>query len=224
VPTVTAPAPGATGARGTDAALTRRILSFGFDTRAEMGMGGFIGLKIYPVVLFRDGTALTNVEALGFAGGVDAHRRAHPDDWTQWRKQGAEIELQKKGKWDKLAFNRTYSTLPADFHLNGRFRRSAGTGNIAIGGDQSVTVVSTYLFAPDGRVVRDMTVGSTGSSGDISVVTRSASPDKRGRYAIDGITLRIRYDDGSEEQRILVTDPADPKSAIWLNGDSYVRR
>jgi hypothetical protein len=209
---------------GTDAALVRRIASFGFDTRAEMGMGGFIGLKVYPVVLFRDGTALTDVKGLGFTGGIDAHRRAHPEAWAQWRSQGAEIQLLKKGKWGKLAFSSTYSTLPADFRLNGRFTRASGTGNIAVGGTQSVTVVSTYLFAPDGRVVRDRAVGSSGTAADVSVVTSSVSPDKRGRYTIDGITLRIRYDDGAEERRILVTDPTDPKSVIWLDGNGYVRR
>ncbi len=221
-----APAPiGGTRQSGAaDDELVRRIESFGFDTRAEMGMGGFIGLKIYPVVLFRDGTALRDVAGLGFTGGLDAHRRANADNWTQWRKQGSEIQLQGDGKWKKLAFPRTYSTLPPDFHLSGRFRRSTGAGNIAMGGTSSVTVINQYLFSPDGRVVRDGAFGSTSSAGDMSVVTSGAPPDRRGRYTITGLTLHIRYDDGSEERRILVTDPADPKSAIWLDGNSYVRR
>jgi hypothetical protein len=217
------PAPRRAGAT-VDPALLRSINAFGFDTRAEMGMGGFIGIKVYPVVLFRDGSALTDIAGLAFAGGVDAHRRAHADDWVRWRTQGGEIQLLKDGKWDKLEFQKTYSTLPRDFRLNGRFRRSSGTGNIAVGGTQSVTVVSTYLFSSDGRVVRDVAVGSTASAGDIAVATSQAGPDRRGRYSIDGITLLIRYDDGSEERRLLVTDPADPKSVIWLDGDSYVRR
>lgn len=206
------------------AALARRIDSFGFDTRPEMGMGGFIGIKVYPVVLFRDGSALTDVGGLGFAGGIDANRQAEPKRWTRWRRSGGTVQLQKDGKWDDLEFQRTYGTLPADFRLEGRFRRSSGTGNVAVGGSQSVTVVSTFLFARDGRVVRDASVGSTGSAGDVSVATSQASPSQRGRYTIDGITLRIRYDDGHEESRILVTDPTDPKSVIWLDGDSYVRR
>lgn len=211
-------------ARAATAALVQRIESFGFDTRPEMGMGGFIGLKVYPVVLFRDGTALTDVAGLGFAGGVDAHRRAHADDWTRWRRANGEIQLLDGGKWDKLAFRNTYSTLPRDFRLNGRFRRAGGTGNIAIGGTSSVTVVSQYLFSSDGRVVRDGSAGATATGGDFTVAVGSADPSRRGRYTIDGITLQIRYDDGTEERFILVTDPADPKSVIWLDGDSYVRR
>jgi hypothetical protein len=208
----------------TTAAIAQRIDAFGFDTRTEMGMGGFIGLKIYPVVLFRDGTALTEVDGLGFAGGLDAHRRAQPLRWTRWRRTGAEIELEKKGKWDKLAFRRTYSTLPRDFRLSGRFSRASGTGNIAVGGTASVTVVSQYEFTADGRVVRDGSAGSSASERGASVVTTSSAASQRGRYSIDGIMLRIRYDDGSQEQRILVTDPADEKSVIWLDGNGYVRR
>ena len=211
-------------ARGATAALTSRIESFGFDTRPEMGMGGWIGIKVYPVVLFRDGTALTEVEGLGFAGGLEAHRRAHADDWTRWRRAGSEIQLLKDGKWDKLEFQRTYSTLPRDFRLNGRFRRSGGTGNVAVGGTSSVTVVSQYLFSPDGRVLRDGSAASTATAGDFTATASSAAPSQRGHYTIDGITLVIRYDDGKEERRILVTDPTDPKSVIWLDGDSYVRR
>jgi hypothetical protein len=36
--------------------------------------------------------------------------------------------------------------------------------------------------------------------------------------------LRITYDDGSVESRILIADPTDPKTAIWLDGVGYVRR
>jgi hypothetical protein len=206
------------------AATLSRIESFGFDTRTEMGMGGFIGLKIFPVVLFRDGTALTDVAALGAPEGIDTHQRATPRDWTRWRRAGGEIQLLDDGKWDKLAFQRTYSAMPNGFRLNGRFRRTGGTGNIAIGGSESVIVTNEYTFTPDGRVLRGGSAGATAAGGNVAVTTQSVAPDRRGQYSIDGLTLRIRYDDGTEERRILVTDPSDPKSAIWLDGDSYVRR
>lgn len=204
--------------------LAQRIEAFGFDARPEMGAGGFMALKIFPVVLFRDGTALTRVDGLGYPQGLDAHRAANARSWTRWRRTGGAIEVLDNGRWDKLAFPQTYSTLPPDFRLDGRFRRSSGTGNVALGGTQSVTVVSTYVFTRDGQVLRDVNVGSTASAGDVSVAARAAAPSQRGRYTIDGITLRIRYDDGHDESRILVTDPGDPKSAIWLDGNSYVRR
>ena len=212
-------APAASGAAN---AIAARIVSFGFDSRAAMGVGGFMMMNIYPVVLFRDGTALTAVEGLGFQAGLDAHRAAHPSDWTRWRRQSGEYQLESKGKWEKLQFRKTYSTLPAGFRLNGRFSRTSGTGNIAMGGTASVIVESAYAFTTDGHVIRGGFAGSMNTSSDVSVVTRSVAANRRGQYTIDGITLRISYDDGSRVQFIIVTDPADP-SVIWLDGASYVR-
>ena len=106
----------------------------------------------------------------------------------------------------------------------GGFSSLSGVGTVAVGGTSSVAVVSEYTFGADGRVIRGGASGSTTSAGGASVVTSNVAPSRRGRYDIDGVTLRIRYDDGSHEQRILVTDPDDPKSVIWLDGSSYVRR
>lgn len=204
--------------------LAARIDRFGFDSRLGMGVGGFLTTNIFPVVLFKDGTALTEIEGLNFPGGLAAHRRANPDDWTRWRHQGDEWQLQSKGKWEKLAFRATYSTLPAGFHLTGHYSRLGGTGTVGVGGTASVTVVREYSFGADGQVVRGGAAGSSTRDGNASVVTSNVAPNRRGRYSIDGVTLRIRYDDGSQEQRIIVTDPADPKSVIWLDGDGFTRR
>jgi hypothetical protein len=206
---------------GPAAPLARQIDSFGFDTKAGMGMGGFITTEIYPVVLFRDGSALTDVTGLNDPA---THRRANPEDWVKWRRSGGKIELLKSSGWKAMSFSRTYASLPPGFRLDGLFRRLSGVGNIAVGGSDSVSAVSEYRFWPDGAVVRGGSLGSTASPGESSVVTRSVSPDARGTYRIDGLTLVIRYDDGSSERRILVADPADPKTAIWLDGRGYVQR
>jgi hypothetical protein len=208
-------------APGPAAPLAGRIDSFGFDTKAGMGMGGFITTEIYPVVLFRDGSALTDVTGLNDPA---AHRRANPENWVQWRRSGGKIELMKSSGWKAMSFPRTYASLPAGFRLDGMFRRLSGGGTMGVGGDQSVSVVSEYRFWPDGSVVRGGRAGAMASAGSSSVVTSSVSPDVRGTYRIDGLTLAIRYDDGSSERRILVADPADPKTAIWLDGRGYVRR
>jgi hypothetical protein len=207
--------------RGTPSAITGQIDSFGFDTKAGMGIGGFITTEVYPVVLFKDGSALTDVTGLNDPA---AHRRANPEDWVRWRRSGGKIELMKSSGWKAMSFSRTYVSLPAGFRLNGLFRRLSGAGNMGVGGSDSVSAVSEYRFWPDGTVVRGGSLGSTASSGDSSVVTSSVSPNARGKYRIDGLTLSIRYDDGSSERRILVADPTDPKTAIWLDGKGYVQR
>lgn len=59
-------------------------------------------------MLFRDGQALKRIEAIGFAGGPEAHRRAQPRDWTSWRRSGGKVEIiNAKGEWNALAFGIT---------------------------------------------------------------------------------------------------------------------
>lgn len=200
------------------------IDSFAFDTRPKMGLGGFIALDIYPVVLLKNGQLLADVRGLRFAGGLAAHRTAHPDDWTRWRRAGGKVQLLKDGAWADLPFDNTYARLPADLRLTGRFRSTSGVGNVAVGGAQSVTVVDEYRFSADGRVVRTGSVGSTAQAGGTSVVTRGGPGERMGRYRVDGLLLRIDYDDGSREQRVLITDPAKPGGVLWLDGESYVER
>jgi hypothetical protein len=202
-------------------ALAAQIDSFGFDTKVGVGMGGFITTEIYPMVLFRDGTALTDVERLA---NPEAHRRANPEDWIPWQHVGGKVELAKSSRWEALPFPKTYASLPIRYRLNGLFRRLSGVGNIAIGGGESVSAVSEYRFWPDGAVVRGGSLGASAASGTSSVVTNSVSPNLLGTYRIDWLTLSIVFDDRSTERRILVADPSDPKTAIWLDDYGYVQR
>jgi hypothetical protein len=217
-------------ARAADtAALLAEIDAFGFHSRMTMGVGGFLTTRIFPVVLFRNGDALLDVEGLADPDGLEAHRGAHAKDWTRWRRAAGELQLEMPGRggareWRKLHFQTTYPQLPAGFRLDGRYRSLKAVGNLAMGGGDAVTAYAEYVFTPDGRVMRGGGVGSTSQAGDVSTVTAGVAPDRRGRYDIDGLTLRMRWDDGRIESRILVADPNDPKTALWLDGVGYVRR
>lgn len=224
-----AAAPPAVPLAAARAALLRDIDSFGFHSAAAMGVGGFITTRIFPVVLFRNGDALLDVEGLAHPGGLAAHRDANADDWTRWRRAAGELQIESTKRdgareWRKLHFQTTYQELPDGFRLDGRYRSLSGVGNLAMGGSQSVTVFSEYSFARDGSVRRGGGVGSTAAAGDVSTVTAQAAPGQRGRYEVRGLTLQIRWDDGSTETRIIVADPTDPKTGLWLDGVSYVRR
>ncbi|WP_341887571.1 hypothetical protein [Variovorax sp. YR752] len=207
-----------------DAALLAQIDSFGFDSRPTMGIGGFITTEIYPVVLFRDGRLLTDAEGLMFAGGPAAHQAAHPKDWTRWRRQGGELQIAGEKGWEKLPFQSTFRQLPAGMRLDGLYRRLGGTGNIAVGGTATVAAWNEYRFTPDGRVTRGGGAGARTEAGGGSVVTRSQAAGQQGSYRIEGVMLTIRYDDGSEEVRLIVTHPKDPRGAIWLDGQGYAQR
>lgn len=220
----TPPAPAGNPPGVSPSALLASIDSYGFDTRAKIGLGGMVALDVVPVVLFRNGEALTDVRGLSFPGGIAAHRRAHADEWTRWQRSGGKIQLAGPKGWEPLAFATTYPRLPAGFRLAGEYRSVTGTGNVAIGGTQSVTVYDVYTFTADGRVERQGGSGSRAEADRTSAVTRNANATRLGTYTVSGLTIDIRYADGSRESRILITDPTDPKSAIWLDGESYVRR
>lgn len=207
-----------------DAALLAQVEAFGFDTRPVMGIGGFITTDIYPVVLFRDGRLLTDVEGLMFPGGPAAHQAAHPKDWTRWRRQSGELQIAGGKGWEKLPFQSTYRQLPAGMRLDGLYRRLGGTGNIAVGGTATVAAWNEYRFTPDGRVTRGGGAGARAEAGGGSVATRSQAAGRQGSYRIEGVMLTIRYGDGSQETRLIVTDPKDPGGAIWLDGQGYAQR
>lgn len=201
-----------------------QIDSFGFHSRLSTGVGGFLTTNIHPVVLFRDGRALLKADGLAFPAGLEAHRRARPADWTRWRRAGGVLEIEGSKGWTKLAFQTIYPKLPAGFRLEGRFRRLSGTGTLAVGGSDSVAAWSEYQFSRDGRVMRGGGAGARAEAGAGSVTAKSTAPLRSGSYRIDGLALRIRWDDGGSASHVLVTDPRDPDSAIWLDGHGYARR
>jgi len=205
--------------------LLPEIDSFAFNTRSKMGMGGFIALDIYPVLLFKSGEALTNVKHLAEGGDKTSLQRRHGADFTRWRKSGGELQIQEKdGGWKTLPFQTTYARLPDGLALDGLYRSTSGTGNIAVGGTQSVTAWEDYRFSPDGQVVRGGGAGSRAEAGNTAVATANRHAGRAGRYRVDGLVLQISYTDGSSERRILIADPKETKGTVWIDGEGYVRR
>lgn len=212
------------GAAATESDVLRQIDSFGFDTRPKVSVGGFVTLDIYPVVLLKSGEALTQVKGLAAPGGLDAYRLAHPDHITRWRREGGKLQLARKTGWEPLPFQTTYARLPDGMKLDGLYRDLEGTGTLGSGGTDSVMAYDEYRFSRDGTVERTGGVGSRAEAGDASVATSARKRVRQGRYRIEGLTLSIRYDDGTMEQRILIADPNNPGKAIWLDGVGYVKR
>lgn len=211
----------AASATGNARELAAQIEGFGFDTCTAVGVGGMLLVSACPVVLFRSGEAPKKVSGLAHPQGVAAHEAANANDWTRWRKSGGRVQLQAKGSWKNLTYTAVYPTLPANFRLDGAFRSMGGAGTRAMGGAQSVAAWTDLRFFQDGRVERG---GGAGASDGTSVVASSRTPVQTGRYHIEGLTLALRWDDGTSERRLLITNPADAKSAIWLDGQGYARK
>ncbi|MCW5620235.1 MAG: hypothetical protein KIS79_03915 [Burkholderiales bacterium] len=198
-----------------------QIDSFGFNLRTGSG-GGMVSVDIYPVVLFRNGDALQEIAQIDPAHIDPSVRRGGA--WTRWRRANGKLEIEGKQGWEALAFQRTYSTLPPDFRLDGLFRSLSGAGTATVGDTTAAAAWSAYRFFTDGRVIRGPGAGASAELQDASVAAGSMAPERRGRYRIDGLTLHIVYDDGREERTLFVTDPALPNSTIWIDGVGYARR
>src|SRR5689334_9660215 len=78
------PAPAIATGSGNAARLAADIEGFGFDSCTRIGYGGMVMYVPCPVVLFKNGGALTDVEGLNYPQGIAAHRSAKPGSWTQW--------------------------------------------------------------------------------------------------------------------------------------------
>ena len=203
--------------------LAAKIEGFGFDYTMTMGIGGGMAMRVFPVVLFKDRQVLEDVEALAFSGGMEAHKRANPEDWTRWRRAGGKLQTQTKKGWENLPFTAVYAKLPDGFKLNGRFQSLGGGGNTAYGGSDFFAAWSTFDFLPDGRVVKGGGAGGYSAFQQASSAFSSVTPERRGRYRINGLMLEITYDNKVNEQFLIVSDPKDP-SVIWLDGTSYTSK
>ncbi len=75
----------------------------------------------------------------------------------------------------------------------------------------------------------DSTGFDTRAGGELQVArakgfARGTSTGQRGTCRIDRRVPHITWDDGTTAQHILITDPDDPKGAIWIDGQGYARR
>jgi hypothetical protein len=228
-------APGTAGAPPTKALATTalatsdaqkligQISTVGFYTKTGMGYGGMLTFNPTPVVLFKNGEAVKDMDALGAPEGIARHRQQNPEDWTKWRRSGQTIELMEKDGWKKLYYTKTMDRLPAGFTLQGKYRSTSGGGNLAMGGTSAVAVWSDLAFDRDGNFASGGGAGSSSSTPGVgSVVTSGKAANQSGRYAIDGYTLTLRYGSGKIERRMIVTDTKDT-GVIWLDGDGYSR-
>jgi len=204
------------------------IETVGFYTAPNIGMGGMVIFEPRPIVLFRNGEALRKMEALNDPGGLAAHKAAHPRDWTRWRRGGGQIQVQGEGGWEDLPYTKVMDPLPRGHRLSATFQRLRGGGNTALGGGAMIAAWASFTFDGAGRFTTGGGAGasfrSEGPSRGVSVTTQSTRPPSGGRYEIEGYTLTLTYDDGRVERRLIVTDPSDPKSALWIDGDGYARR
>jgi hypothetical protein len=190
-------------------------VSFAVDGRLKLvGLG--TTFEAFPIVLFRDGRALTDTGALIFPAGLAAHRAQYPTAWTQWRASGADVQiLQTDGTWKTITANNVKAMAEGDFTVAGVYE------SVSVGSSLSLTVItsSQYTFTHAGAVGKGSY--AVGESANVSAI--STTPDKRGTYTVNGYRLTITLENGTVEQHVIVFDENNGDN-IFIDGAMYSLR
>ncbi len=211
---------------------------FGIYTKSEMtmGYGGYLNnYQTSGYLYFKDGTVCDCFEGpLAYIDPV-AEKAKNPGDWGRWTRAGNKINL----RWndgetgevavtdDNLMIGGTKAT-----RLNGWYRHVSGGGNTAFGGASGFLSESSYTFFADGTFESDrsssFSVGSgTAVDPGTTVVGGSSGGGAKGRYEVQGYTMKLTYPDG----RISYLGYANyaheanavQKGLIMINGTVYFR-
>jgi len=203
------------------------IQGYSLIQRYGTGFGGMITVRLVPVVLFKSGDLLTDLAGLSSAGGSSADRAAHPERWSRWRQSGGAYQyLKRDGSWGPIYQNKVWTSVPSAA-LTGRFTRTGGTGNLALGGSDAVITQSSFDFRPGGTLVREGFAGAgasvEGAGATTRVTTSGRTTPRTARYVVNGLEMTISYAEGGSERLTLMAHPTDPK-ILWIDGLEYIRR
>ncbi len=82
----------------------------------------------------------------------------------------------------------------------------------------SISIVASqqYTFTNAGAVAK----GSYSVAEGASVSAISTTPDNRGTYTVQGHRLLINYENGTQEERVIMFDPRTPRF-MFLDGVMY---
>jgi hypothetical protein len=205
------------------------------EGRNVMGAGGFMtGYEIDGPVLLKDGRAFSDFgRPPAFIDPVADAQENH-GQWGRWTRAGGNINI----RWNDndtttipVAADNFMTGGPKGMRLSGEYRHVSGGGSQAFGGGNSFLSESSYTFFPDGTFSSDRSSSfmvGPGAGGDgASAMGGSNGGGTRGRYDVDGYTLKLTYPDGritrlSFAAYVHEMVKADRES-LMLNGTVYFR-
>jgi hypothetical protein len=171
----------------------------------------------FPVILFSDGSACTNINFVLSTESAAVDQQHSPGSWTKWKEENGKIALLSGSRYTFLDFQLKYPPLSPGSHLAGTFTRLTGGGNTAVGGSVLIVAQTQLYFDEQGRFVIGALTGVTGSGFTFA----DLPPDRQGTYEIDGYSLELHFEDGKSERTSIVYSPSDP-GLVYVGGRSYV--
>jgi hypothetical protein len=205
------------------------------EGRNTMGAGGFMtGFEIDGPVLLKDGRAFSDFGRPPAYIDPTADALKVPGNWGRWTRAGSTITL----RWNDgetstvpVSGDNLMTGGPKGMKLNGEYRHVSGGGNQAFGGGNSFLSESSYTFFPDGTFSSDRSssfmVGPGAGADGASAMGGNNGGGTRGRYDVEGYTLKLTYPDGrisrlSFAAYVHEMGKAD-RDLLMLNGTVYFR-
>jgi hypothetical protein len=219
----------------TDGLKDAQILGIYTEGRNTMGYGGYMtGYEVDGFVYLRDGTVLDDLDRVPALINVANSRASEPKRWGRWQRVGNKMVVSwADGDRDDIEIdgkNLMVGGTPAT-RLSGWYRNVSGGGNTAFGGGVAYLNESSYTFFADGTFESDRSSGFTsgpGMGGDgVTVAGGSSGTNGRGRYEINGYTMKLTYPDGRLSYLSVAVYAHEANKAekdfVMLNGTNYFR-
>ena len=179
----------------------------------SFGIGGGVYPNPRPIILFKDGSATTDINFVVRGLDVPTHKVMFPDTWTEWKTIDGKVARRNGMSWTALDFQLKYPPNASSLALDDTFTHLNG---LTIGETTAFTQKSVRFFS-DHRVIW----GSSAGVIDPNATVASLPPDQRGTYQIDGYTIEFKWDDGKITEASFVWSEQDP-GAVFIAGAGYV--
>ncbi len=201
----------------TQSRTTYNMTSWGASTQ-------FTEFFILSEVLFTNGTACRDcLEDWVKDPTLAEYRRDTPDDMGRWSKDGSGYTISYPDDKEARKVLATELVRPtrAGTTFNNLVLESVG-GSASGSGDYFSTSIQTdrLFLGKDGRFLWG-TQFQGYSEVVVASVLSSAKPTQKGRYSVNGYSIRFDYDDGKSETVSLLTFPKEPDFLI-INGQDFL--
>jgi hypothetical protein len=205
------------------------------EGRNTMGAGGFMtGYEIDGPVLLKDGRAFSDFGRPPAYIEPVVEAQKNPGEWGRWARSGSTITV----RWNDgetstvpVTGDNLMTGGPKGMKLSGEYRHVSGGGNQAVGGGNSFLSESSYTFFPDGSFSSDrsnsfMTGPGAGAEGG-TAMGGSTGGGTRGRYDVEGYTLKLTYPDGRISRLSFAAYVHEmgklDRGLVMINGTVYFR-
>ncbi len=193
-----------------------------------MGFGEFASMQRFETmtILFRNGTACYNcLDEWVNDPSLAAYRRDKPKDNGRWRKVGAQYQISYPGSktTQDADADRLIRSAPAGTRLNNSFFASGINTTGTTDSMASVAYDQILTLRRDGRFLWGGNYAAFGTATGGSFSSSGTSPNRTGRYVINGYTIRFEYDDGKIETKSLGIDPRGQRFVV-IDSSIYITR